>query len=213
MNSVENKNQIVRIAGNVFDKYDVYVVNGKVIVIRENALDLDDDGDVKEVFALSSQLYENKFLPAIHGKDTICVLGPMDNHEYVVSMTHITNLPEDVQEKVKAAIEEYHSLQALYEKNQIVDVGGDAYGGNVYVINKKPVYIYPGAIDLGKSADVDEICRLVCDADMAESLNCFGEDTMLVLGTEPEDGYYNISIGDIETLPDGIQKKVRLFTK
>lgn len=105
MNSVENKNQIVRIAGNVFDKYDVYVVNGKVIVIRENALDLDDDCGVKEILALSSQLYENKFLPAIHGKDTICVLGPMDNHEYVVSMTHITNLPEDVRKEVRSVID------------------------------------------------------------------------------------------------------------
>lgn len=197
-------NKIVEITTGVLDKYDVYVVNGKVIVIRENALDLDDDGDVKEISALSSQLYENKFLPAIHGKDTICVLGPMDNHEYVVSMTHITNLPEDVQAKVRMIVEEYHSLQALYEKNQIVEIGG-----NVYVINKKPVYIYSGALDLCKAADVDEICRLVCDADMAEDLNRFGEDTMLVLGTEPEDGRYNISIGDIETLPDDIQRKMQ----
>lgn len=198
-------NKIVEIATGVLDKYDVYVVNGKVICFTPDVLDMANPKDVDEVLTLSEVLYEEKGYPAIHGRDTMCVLVKHSGGEhYMISMACISDLPENVQAKVRMIVEEYHSLQALYKKNQITEIGG-----NVYVINKKPVYIYPGAIDLGKAADVDEVCRLVCDADMAESLNCFGEDTMLVLGTEPEDGYYNISIGDIETLPDDIMKKVK----
>ncbi len=209
MNSVENKNQIVDINGYV------HVINGKVICFEPDVYDLNNPEDVKYLCDWTKDMWNDEYLRKKYNDDTLAyVEKSSDGTQNIVSTGSITvyfkSVSEDVSKKVKAAIEEYHSLQDLYKNNQIVDIGE-----NVYVINKKPVYIYPSALDLHKAADVDEICRLVCDTgdDMAERLTRFGKDTMLVLGTEHEEGHYNISSGDIATLPEDIQKKVRLFTK
>ena len=204
MNRVENKNQIVDINGYV------HVINGRVLCFKSDLYDLSENSDdVKYLTEFVNGLPTKRCFDASFGDFTIYLFTKVSDGIAVTQgdlYVYLQELPQDVSEKVKAVIEEYHSLQALYKNNQIVDVGE-----NVYVINKKPVYIYPDALDLHKAADVDEICRLVCDTgdDMAERLTRFGKDTMLVLGTEHEEGRYNISSGDIGILPDDIQKKVK----
>lgn len=101
MNNVESRNQIVDIDGYV------HVVNGKVIYICSGALDLTQDEDLEEVFSIASVLGTKDFSLKF-GKDTMLVLGvePVVG-SYNISYGYVRVLPDDIQLKVRNAIDEF----------------------------------------------------------------------------------------------------------
>lgn len=101
MNNVENRNQIIDIDGYV------HVVNGKVIYICSGALDLTQDEDLEEVFSIASVLGTKDF-PLKFEKDTMIVLGvePVVG-SYNISYGYVRVLPDDIQLKVRNAIDEF----------------------------------------------------------------------------------------------------------
>lgn len=199
-------NKIVEIATGVMDKYDIYVVKGKAIAICDNALDLSLDEDVEEILRFADKLYVDKFLQPCYGEDTICVLCPMDNREYAVSMSYLSNAPQDVSEKVKAAMAEY-----IKSNNQIAQIASDVSGEyDIYAVRGKAIAIKDYAFDLSDSYDVSRILSLSDDLfDRDKFLPAiYGSDTMAVV-IAIGNGEYTVSMTCISGFPDGIQKKLK----
>lgn len=153
-------NKIVLVATGVMEKYDIYVVKGKAIAIYDNALDLSLDDDVKEILRFADNLYVNKFLQPCYGDDTICVLSPLDNGRYTISMSHLSDVSEDVQEKVRAAIFEY-------ARNQIVDING-----YFHVIHGRVICFKHDVYDLDNPEDVKNLLMFVDDLPESDNSVC-----------------------------------------
>jgi len=97
------ENQIVDIDG------FVHVVNGKVICFKSDVFDLENSEDVENLICFSEELYVKKGLPAIYGKDTICVLDAYDEDKnYIISMACIQGLSRNVQEKVMLILDGFN---------------------------------------------------------------------------------------------------------
>lgn len=199
-----DNNKIVLAAAGVMDKYDIYVVKGKAIAIRDNALDLSLDDDVEEILRFADNLYVSKFLQPSYGNDTICVLSPLGNRRYTVSMSHLSNAPEDVVERVKAAMVEY-----IKSDNQIIHIATDEEY-DICAVKGKPIAIKNHAFDLNDSYDVSRLLFLSDDLfDKDKSLPAiYGDDTMAIV-ISMGDGEYTVSMGCISLLPDGIGEKLK----
>lgn len=107
---IKSNNQIVQIAMNALDRYDVYVVNGKPIAIEDNALDIDNPDHLADIVSTAKDLFCVPDLPAIYKEDTICIFIPYADKEYCRSMIGIsdmTGLPDDIVKKVKAVMNGY----------------------------------------------------------------------------------------------------------
>lgn len=106
---IKNENQIVQIATDVLDKYDVYVVNGKPIGIKHHVLNVDNPEHLNDIVSTAKELFCVPDLPAIYKEDTICIFVPYDK-KYCRSMISISDMggfPDDIVKKVKAVMNEY----------------------------------------------------------------------------------------------------------
>lgn len=96
-----DKLDIIEIATDVLNKYDIYVVNGKTVAIREHCLDLNDLDDMTAFLEYAEELFVVDDLRAVYGTDTVGVLCPYEDDKCVVSVGHLDGLPEDVVVRVR----------------------------------------------------------------------------------------------------------------
>lgn len=204
---MDNKKNIVHVED------DVYVVNGKVICFTSDILNMDNPRDVDEVLTLSEVLYVEKGYSAIHGKDTMCVLVKhSDGEHYMISMACIFDLPEDVQVKARAAMDEY-----IRSSNQIVEIATnvlDKY--DIYVVNGKPIGIKHHVWNMDNPEQLDNIVGIAKDLFCVPDMRAiYGEDTICILthsGGEYCGGKYcraALGIHDMSGLPADVVKKVK----
>lgn len=105
----KSKNQIVEIATNVFGKYDIYVVNGRLIGIKNHIMDLDNPDNLGDIVFTAKEMFNDPSLPAIYGENTICILVPSgeESGKAATAISDISNYPYDVVKKAKVVIDEY----------------------------------------------------------------------------------------------------------
>ena len=210
--------RIVEIATNVLDVYDIYAVKGKAIAIKNHAFDLNNLLDVSRILSLSDDLFDrDKFLPPVYGSDTMAVMVSMEDRECAVAMGCISDLPDDVAEKLKDAMNEQEMARAaaverIKSSNQIVEIETDVLGKyDVYVVNGKPIGIKHHVLNVDNPDHLDNIVAIAKDLFCVPDLPAiYKEDTICIF--VPYDKKYcrsMISISDMGGFPDDIVKKVK----
>lgn len=216
-------NKIVLVATGVLDKYDVYAVKGKAIAIKNYIFDLNDSCDVSRILSLSDDLFDrDKFLPPIYGNNTMAFVVSMESRECAVSMGCISDLPDDVAGKLKAAMGEQEktrveAIEHIKSDNQIVQIATDVSGKyDVYVVNGKPIGIKHHVLNMDNPDHLADIVstakELFCVPDLPA---IYKEDTICIFvhsGGEYCGGEYcraAISISDMAGFPDDVAKKVK----
>lgn len=207
----ENRNvdkaDIVEIATNVLDKYDVYVVNGKPIAIKNHVLDVDNSEHWADIVSTVGELFCVPDLPAIYEDDTICIFVPSGDEicggeccRAAISIADMSGFPVDVVEKCKLAI--------LKQKNQVVDIDG-----YIHVINGKVICFKPDVYDLNNSEDVESLIEYSKSLFSCSHLKpLYGDQTMYIL-EHVSDTMHNIFRGDINVFltnfSEDVQEQVR----
>lgn len=220
---IRSSNQIVEIATNVLDKYDIYAVKGKAIAIKNHAFDLNNPLDVSRILSLSDDLFDrDKFLPPIYGNATMAVMVSMENRECAVAMECISDLPDDVAEKLKAVMDEQEKMRVaaverIRNNNQIVEIATnvlDKY--DIYVVNGKPIGIKHHVWNMDNPEQLDNIVGIAKDLFCVPDMRAiYGEDTICILthsGGEYCGGEYcraALGIHDMSGLPADVVKKVK----
>lgn len=220
---IRSSNQIVEIATNVLDKYDIYAVKGKAIAIKNHAFDLNNPLDVSRILSLSDDLFDrDKFLPPIYGNATMAVMVSMENRECAVAMECISDLPDDVAEKLKAVMDEQEKMRVaaverIKSENQIVEIATDVSGKyDIYVVNGKPIGIEHHVWNMDNPEQLDNIVGIAKDLFCVPDMRAiYGEDTICILthsGGEYCGGKYcraALGIHDMSGLPADVVKKVK----
>ncbi len=192
-----DKLDIIEIATDVLNKYDIYVVNGKTVAIREHCLDLNDLDDMAAFLEYAEELFVVDDLRAVYGTDTVGVLCPYEDDKCVVSVGHLDGLPEDVQKKCRLAI--------LKQKNQIVDIDG-----YIHVVNGKVICFKPDVYDLHNPNDVADLVLTSFEIGVDDKFPLVhGNDTILFLDKSPTvANELIVSMGDLRGFPKECQRKV-----
>lgn len=89
----------------------VHLVDGKVVCFPEGLYDLSREDDRNRLLMLGEDLYVEKTMRAIHGKNTVCILVPMKGKpgRSIFCLNHIGELPVEVQETIRRVHDGYRS--------------------------------------------------------------------------------------------------------
>lgn len=221
--SVENKNQIIQIATDVSGEYDIYAVKGKAIVIKNHVLDLDNPLNVSRILSLSDDLFDrDKFLPPVYGNATMAIVVSMEERECAVAMGCMSDLPDDVAEGLKAAMDRQEKMRAaaverIKRENRIVEIAADVSGKyDIYVVNGKPIGIKHHVWNMDNPEQLDNIVGIAKDLFCVPDMRAiYGEDTICILthsGGEYCGGEYcraALGIHDMSGLPEDVVRKVK----